>query len=217
MQIDLLTPDDRERVLAHVELTNAARRHDTPWVHLTTPHRDEMGLRHGWDGEPGVSFLGTEDGVTVAAGAYDTSVHDNQHIAWFDVEVHPDHRGRGLGDAMLAHLMARATDEGKTSVGISCWDTPAGFAGFGQRYGFERKAVGVNRRQHLSEVDPTVVRRLHDEARAAAGDYDLVRTLGSSDDAELEALAVLTAAINDAPKEGLEVEDQVFSAERIRT
>ncbi|CAN5541210.1 hypothetical protein BH11ACT8_BH11ACT8_17910 [soil metagenome] len=203
-------------MLAHVELTNAVRRHDTPWVHQTTPARDEGMLRHGWDGEPDVPYLVTEDGSAVAVGFYGTSMHDNHHLAWLDLEVHPERRGRGVGSAVLAHLLAIAVDEGKTSVGLSCWDTPHGFDGFALRHGFERKAVGVNRRQYLAEVDSAVVAALHDQALAAASDYELLRTQGRSDDAELEGLAVLTAAINDAPKEGLEVDDQVFSAERIR-
>ena len=57
---------------------------------------------------------------------------------------------------------------------------------------------------------------MHAEAVAGAGDYELVRRPGRSPDAELDDLAVLTAAINDAPTDDLEIEDEVFDAARIR-
>lgn len=216
VQIIQFTPDDRDLLLGHVEVTNAVRRHDAPWQHEVTEHQARGRLAYGWDLEPAVPFLGLEDGVPVASGSYSASAHDNLDTAWFDVDVHPDHRRRGLGTAMLEHLRAEAAAIGRTSYGISCWDLPSRPEAFALRHGFERRAVGVNRRQLLVEVDRSVVEDLHASALERAGDYEVLRTLGTSDDADLEALARLTAAINDAPKEGLEVEDQVFSAQRIR-
>jgi GNAT superfamily N-acetyltransferase len=44
----------------------------------------------------------------------------------------------------------------------------------------------------------------------------VVRRIGATPNEELEALAEMTAAINDAPTDDLDIEDEVFPAERVR-
>jgi hypothetical protein len=57
---------------------------------------------------------------------------------------------------------------------------------------------------------------VHERALAAAGDYELVRFEGRSPDDLLEAVAEVSASINDAPNDDLELEDEAFPPERIR-
>ena len=73
----------------YVDLANAVRKTDSPWVHPLTVHECEGHLRHGWDGEPPTAFLATADGETVGAGELHTSRYDNLHLAWLEIEVHP--------------------------------------------------------------------------------------------------------------------------------
>ena len=49
-----------------------------------------------------------------------------------------------------------------------------------------------------------------------AGDYELLRFAGRTPDELMDDLARLTDAINDAPLDDLEIEDEVFSPDRIR-
>ena len=49
-----------------------------------------------------------------------------------------------------------------------------------------------------------------------ASAYDLVRREGRTPDHELEAVADMVSAINDAPTDDLDIEDEVFSPERVR-
>ena len=65
-------------------------------------------------------------------------------------------------------------------------------------------------------MDWAELERLHAEALAAASAYELVRREGRTPDDELEAVAEMSAAINDAPTDDLDIEDEVFSPERIR-
>ena len=88
--------------------------------------------------------------------------------------------------------------------------------GFAARHGLDRKAVDVNRRQLTCDLERERLDRLFLEAQGHAADYELVRRLGRSPDAELEAVARMTSAINDAPTDDLDIEDEVFTAERIR-
>ena len=71
------------------------------------------------------------------------------------------------------------------------------------------------RRQHLAELAPGRAQRLFDEASAAAVDYELVRILGRTPAELVEPMAELMAAINDAPTDDLDIEDEVFTAERL--
>lgn len=215
VEIQEFSPDDRDALRGWVEVTNAVRRAETPWVHPITEHEATGRLRYGWDLEPEVPLLGTADGVPVAAGTYCVSEHDNLHLAWLSLDVHPDHRKQGHGSALLADLERVVASRGRTSVGLSCWEA-VGSESFALERGYERKQVTANRRQYLAEIDPGEIDRIHADAAARAADYELVRRIGITPDDEHDALAVMTAAINDAPTDDLDIEDEVFDAERIR-
>lgn len=215
MDICVFPPDDVAALRDWVDVRNAVRGLDTPWLPPYTESKASGELVYGWDLEPDVGLMGTDGGVAVAAGWYATSERDNRHLAWSGVYIHPDHRRKGHGTAMLAEVERIVAGLGRSSLGISCWEAP-GSEGFALRHGFERKQVAVNRRQYLADVDADEIVRIHADAVAHSGDYELVRRVGASPDDDLEALAVMTAAINDAPTDNLDIEDEVFDADRIR-
>lgn len=208
-------PDDASALRDCVTVCNAVAAHDSPWQHPFTEVGLAAGLRYGWDLEPRVPFLAVAGGAVVGYASYSTSERDNLHLAWLTVEVHPDRRRLGHGSAIHDALVQRVRELGRTSVGIAGWDLD-GTRAFAAKHGFELGSVSVNRRQVLAEVDWSEVERQHGEARRRAADYELIRRTGPSPDEELEALAEMTAAINDAPTDDLDLEDEVFSAQRIR-
>jgi GNAT superfamily N-acetyltransferase len=215
MQIEEYTADDSAVIAEVVALANAVERADSPWVHPTTVTTLTGMLRHGWDGETPRVLVARDDGRVVAAADYWTSEWDNQHLAWIGVKVHPDHRRRGVGTALLQVLLDRAREEGRTNVGIDGWDNPTTH-GFAEAHGFEKGSQAIQRRQVLAEVDRDVLEKLYDEAGIAAADYELLRIVGPTPDELIDAVVVMTAAINDAPTDDLEIEDEVFTAERVR-
>ena len=172
-------------------------------------------LRYGWDLEPPQPFLAVVDRKVVGFASLSTSERDNLHLGWLSVEIHPDHRRRGHGSAAVEGLIAKARELGRTSVGIAGWDGDATRA-FAERHGFELGSVAVNRRQTLAEIDWTDVERRLADALRHAEEYELVRRTGETPDDELAALAVMTSAINDAPTDDLDIEDEVFTPDRIR-
>ncbi len=215
MELLRFGPDDVDHVAAYADIMTAARAVDSPWQPAMTPKRADGRLRYGWDGEVEVPFLGLVDGVPVAIGAVATSEYDNRHLAWLDVVVHPEHRRRGHGTAVLDHVIAEAKAVGRTSLGTDGWDNEV-TRGFAARHGFEEKSRSIQRRQELADVDWSQIERLHAEAEAAASAYELVRREGRTPDDELEVMAETTAAINDAPTDDLDIEDVVFPPERVR-
>jgi GNAT superfamily N-acetyltransferase len=215
MQIAEYTAEDRDTVEDVVEINNAFARVEAPWSHPSTASIWIAMTLHGWDGEAPRRFVARERGRVVGHGSFWASEWDNTDLAWLDVVVHPDHRRRGVGRALLTHLLDLAREAGRTKVGIDGWDTPS-TAAFALAHGFGKKSQAVNRRQYLAEVDRALVAKLDAEAADASRDYELLRITGPVPEDILGDVAVMTAAINDAPLDELDLEDEVFPPERIR-
>ena len=215
MEILRFGPDETDRLAAYVDVVNAARAADSPWEHPSTLKGAEARFRYGWEGEVETPFLGLVDGRPVAVGRLATSEYDNLHLAWLGVQVHPEHRRRGLGSELLKALVAETRALGRTSIGLDGWDGDAA-RGFATAHGLEEKSRSIQRRQLLADLDWGSIERLHASASAAATDYELVRREGRTPDDELEAAAEMTMAINDAPTDDLDIEDEIYSPERVR-
>ncbi len=210
-----ISPDDGDGIRTFVEVRNAASAVDCPWQHPETPYRREMKMRHGWDGEVGRHFVADDGGEAVGALIVNTSEWDNHDLAWLALDIHPAHRRRGHGTALLeaAYDVSRAM--GRSLIGIDGWEGQS-TRGFAAAVGFEEKSRAVNRRQHLDELPEGLVEKVRDEAARAATAYELVRMGRRSPDELLGPLAELAAAINDSPLDDLELEDEVYTAERVR-
>lgn len=213
VEIRRFTADDTEEVHAALAVRTAVSAADAPWEHGWLPDAYRAALRHGWDGEPATPYLMSVDGAPIGYGSVSTSERDNRHVAWLGLEVLPEHRRRGHGSRLFERLVAEAKARGRTSVGSDAWESERAY-GFATRHGLERRSQAINRRQHLAEVPPGLVEKLYDEASRAAGDYELVRVAGRTPEDMLKAMVGLTAAINDAPTDDLDIEDEVMSAER---
>ncbi|MDP3968138.1 MAG: GNAT family N-acetyltransferase [Nocardioides sp.] len=209
-------PDDRAAVAAVAALQTAASTVDAPWEPPVTPEYWELRLRHGWDGEVPRTYLGTlpGDDRVVAAGEVGTSEWDNRHLAWLSVHVDPAHRRQGYGSTMLAHLRAEAVALGRTILGLDGWESEATRA-FAERHGYQQKYVEAIRRQHLPSVDLDALEPAYAEALVHARDYELVRIAGRTPPELLDAVAAMVVAINDAPTDELDIEDEVYPPERV--
>ncbi|MFC0622712.1 GNAT family N-acetyltransferase [Kribbella deserti] len=188
---------------------------DVPAVVRDTPETFAGKLKYGWDGDPGRAWLASVDGVPVGLLTVEAPTYDNTNLAWFEVEVHPEYRGRGIGSQLMEFGFAEARRLGRKSWGFAQWDLPKADA-FAKKLGFEAKSVEVNRRQEFKNVDWAAVERLYDEAVAAAKDYELITLVGDLPEEMLDDMVTLTASINDAPTDDLEIEDDVYSPERLR-
>jgi GNAT superfamily N-acetyltransferase len=216
VEITRLSPDDEVGCADAVALQSAAAKVDCPEALMSTPRSYAAHLRYGWDGDPGRAYLARdEDGMAVGLLGLFTPTYDNTHLAWASIEVHPDHRGRGIGSELLAYGERVAREMGRTSFGTDNWDLPKANA-FSLRHGFEQKAIEVNRRQDIAGLDWSVVQRLYDEAVQASAGYELVKVTGRLPDELLDGMVALTASINDAPRDDLDIEDDVFTPERLR-
>lgn len=215
MELREFGPDDAAAIAAWVEVENAVAAVDAPWRHPSTVFRQEMEMRHGWDGEVGRFFLAVAGGEVVGGLEVGTSEYDNLDLAWLGIDVHPEHRRRGHGTALVEAAYDVCRSMNRSSLGSDGWESER-VAAFAASAGFERKSQAINRRQHLADLPDGLARKVCDEAATAAVDYELLTFDGRSPDGLVEAISVMSAAINDAPLDDLEVEDEAYPPDRIR-
>ena len=174
-------------------------------------------LQTGWDGTPPAAALARDDKGRVVGVLQVTLPHwDNTHLGGVDVTVDPLARRQGIGRRLFEVGVERVRAEGRRLVLTDSW---AGSAGekFAEAMGLERAAVGVQRRQELRALDWPRLDAEFAEAESRASGYELLRIAGPTPEEMLVDVAVMTAAINDAPIDDLDIEDEVFTPERVRT
>jgi RimJ/RimL family protein N-acetyltransferase len=210
-----LGPDDEQSIAAYVAIENACLV-DAPFWHRSTVFRQTMLMRYGGDGEVGRHLLVHVDDVGGPVGRLGlfTSEYDNLDLAWVELAIHPDHRRRGYGTAALRGACDLARSMGRSTVGWFGW-VGERTSGFAAAVGVEPKSVAVLRRQHLLELEPGLAERLAAEAEPHAREYDLLRIAAPTPADLLPDLAEATGAVNDAPLDDLDMEDEVYTPDRI--
>ncbi|MDN5762298.1 MAG: GNAT family N-acetyltransferase [Microlunatus sp.] len=217
MRLLRVDPADRTAVTASVELLNTAQRVDDPDELPGLPELSARWLEFGWDLDPETRYLYVNDaGEPVAVLEVDLPRRDNRHLLWGNVIVHPDHRGRGHGTALVAELARRAEEAGRTTIWLEVAEDDTGGRAFLEGLGFRCASHDARRRQVLADADPEAIEARHAEAVAAAADYRIERLTPPYPDGLLGQLIEVTAAINDAPMGDLTFEDEVFDVARLR-
>ncbi len=207
--------DDRD-VDGAVAVIEAARVVDAPHSLPTTVSSLRGWLAHGWDGDPRKVAV-HRDGTGRVVGVLEVWLPewDNTHLGSVAVTVDPAARRRRIGGRLFEAGTDAIRSSGRNLVLAGCFTDTAGVEFLRARQ-LTPASTEVERRLDLVDVDR---RRLADEYAAAerrAAGYELVRMPESVPDELLDDVVALTAAINDAPTDDLQVEDEVFSPARIR-
>lgn len=165
-----------------------------------------------------------DGGVTMASMSLRLPQLDNGHLAELSLAVHPAHRRRGAGRALLAHAENLARDHGRTTVVVST-ETAVGSgeaearARFARRHGYEAAKVEIRKTLKLPLAAgflDGVGATLRAPERPADG-YDVVTWTGPCPDRYLPGrVAVARAMSTDAPQGGLELGEERWDAARLR-
>ena len=185
-----------------------------------------------------IAVVDTSDGPLVVGEAMVfLRVRSNPELASCIVVVHPDHRGQGIGTALTEWVRSTATAEGRTSLMAYVDFGPDGADGetlvpasgngrvsadlpgvrMARKLGLDLQIVERRSRLDLP-VAPETVARFEAESRAAAGDAYRIRTwTNPTPEAWIAQYAALEQALaDDEPRGGLDLQSDVWDADRIR-
>jgi len=205
---------DERDVAGAVAVLEASRLADYPHQLGPTVSWFTARLRHGWDGDPPTAGL-ARDGRGRVVGVVEVSLPkwDNTHAGWVDVTVDPVSRGQGIGRRIFEEGVDRIKAAGRSLLLSESFEMSPG-VGFLKAMGLDRASDVVQRRQDL--LSPPGLAETYADAERRTGDYELLRLPGPVPDELLADVVAMTAAINDAPIDDLDIEDEVFSPRRIR-
>ena len=213
--LDRANPNPRD-VAEAVALTEAARAADRPHKPVQTVSMFLGRFRHGWDGEPPAVAVARDDhGRIVGVVELYLPRRDNTHLAIVFPLAHPADRSQQVVRELIEATSDRAYGEGRKVMLAITLDRPD-YEAMATAMGFERAYTDIERRQDLWAANWIKLDADYAAAEARAAAYELVRITPAVPDEMLDAVATLTAAINDAPTENLDIEDEVYTPERIR-
>jgi len=147
-------------------------------------------------------YVGLDGGRVVVSGQFDASHLDNLDHAGLLVFTHPDHRRRGHGSAMLAHLEQVACEHGRTVLDAEAawpYSGPADGAGtagadFLTGHGYRFGLGDVHRMLDLPVAD-ALLDRLAAEAAPHHAAYTVRSWVGRVPDDIVEGFAELVAQL----------------------
>ncbi|MFC3804538.1 GNAT family N-acetyltransferase [Terrabacter sp. MAHUQ-38] len=212
--------DDAVCSRAH-DVIVASKGHERPWYEGPSQaemvaewrHVDEAERKQVWGAYDGDELVGV---ATIWL-----PMADNTSMAWFDVQVDPAHRGRGVGSALTERAMQRAREEGRTKVLTDFFVPPASeghpYRRFAERHGFRLSNTEIMRHLQLP-VDDDLLTRHAEAARARwEGDYRLETHVGGvPEPLQASLCAVMNQLAVDAPTGEIEFEEESFTPERYR-
>jgi mycothiol synthase len=139
----------------------------------------------------------------------------NQHLVQMWLDVHPEHRRRGIGRHLLHHVVRAARTSGRRLIMLSTSArVPAG-AAFAQAMGATPGVEAAIHQLEVSAVPLDRVRAWRDRGRRLS-DYHLELWEGAWPEEELEAMCRVFEAMNDEPRGSLQLDDERWTPQRIR-
>lgn len=218
MELTWLDTDhlDVRDVAGAVAVLEAARVADYPHELGMTLSSFGARIRHGWDGDPPQVAV-VRDGRDRVVGVLELTLPhwDNTHTGWVEVTVDPPSRGQGIGRGLFEIGVDRVRRAGRTLLLSGSFESSDGVE-FLKSMGLDRASEAVQRRLDLFAADWPRLDDVYADAERRANAYELLRMPGATPDELLADVVAMTAAINDAPIDDLDIEDEVFTPERIR-
>ncbi len=219
MQIATVRPAALDAATAEelAALRNRAAAVDAPHMPPETGEPLRLRMLHGWDGEGTERVLVSrdDDGGLLGYAELEMPERENRGLIWFTLVVDPPHRRRGVGSALLDTIAEVAGEVGRPLLMAGTWHGTPGVP-FLNRHGFEQASIAAQRRLYPEQLPRPGDDDLLASARKASVDYETVRIAGPLPEEMVPAMLPMVEQINDAPLDDLELEDDVFSVDRLR-
>lgn len=155
-------------------------------------------------------------GDTIAGYAYLglSRTDDNRHLCRGDIGVATEFRRQGVGRALLAEIVKMAEADGRTVLGGG---TVQGHESeqFLKAMGLEQKLLDRRSRLHIDRIPEGLLDKWLAEADEKAQGYSLIEIEKKCQPEYRERLIKVFNAMNDAPREGLDREDEFVTMEQL--
>ena len=219
MDIHTVRPHQLDAATAEelAELRNRATAVDAPQMPPETGAILRLRLVHGWDGEGTERVLLARDdaGRLLGFAELEMPEQENLSLIWFNLAVDPAVRRRGIGSALLHAIGEVSTEVGRELLMSGAWYGTPGTA-FLKRHEFAQASIAAQRRLHPDRLPRPGDEELLERARTASADYEVLRLPGPLPEELLASMLPMVEQINDAPLDDLELDDDVFTVERLR-
>jgi GNAT superfamily N-acetyltransferase len=129
--------------------------------------------------------------------------------------VLPEARRQGIGTELLGRIAEAAALDGRTILGGGTIESSAGDE-FCKALGFETKATERKSRLSIADLDRGMLERWIERAAERGADYELFGFDDRCPDDVLEPYIALYDVTNTAPRDDLDMEDEVMTPERWR-
>jgi len=164
-------------------------------------------------------WVARDAGALVGCGFLELEyTESNRHLAWCDVAVRADARRRGVGSLLLDEVIAAARNDDRTVLGVTVSGLEPGGDNdpFVVAKGFEKRLIERRSRLLTAELDRSMLEEWVTRANERAGEYSLIAFDDGCPDELLEAYVGVIDVMNTAPREDLDMEDEHYTAERVR-
>jgi GNAT superfamily N-acetyltransferase len=195
----------------HVAAASADNQRRPPF----SPRVFRSWLALGWTEDPAETWL-ARDGAGQVRGFYLLTLpqRENRHMAELDPVVHPAWRRAGLGTALVAHAAARAREAGRTVLMAHTEEASAGQQ-FARALGARYRMTGIFSVLRLTAMPAGHLAALRAKAESASPGYTLLTWDGAAPEDQLDAVADLYQAEEDAPR-GAGEQAQHWDVARVR-
>ena len=220
----MIDPSDDVVLDAWFAVLEASERDERPGEPGALRHEQQQAAMHGAkpDADVRKQLLVVEHGERVVGAArLDLPQHDNRHVVEVELAVHPEHRRRGAGRALVDAVERFARADGRTTV-IGFADEPPGREGRSPgrlalgRLGYTVAQEEVRRDIHLP-LDPERVAALERSCRAHAAGYEVRLWWDHVPEDLVDDRAELARQMStDVPKDELDWREEVWDAARVR-
>ncbi len=170
--------------------------------------------------ERDLTLIGAYDAdKMVGIAAVELPLLDNTHAAWIDLGVPPEHRGRGIGAALLDRVETMAREARRTHV-IGAAITPPGRSSAGSRFAAAH-GYAVANTEGFKVLDlaasATGWDALEAEVADRIGDYRIVQWGTHTPDEHIDDFArAVSTFVAMVPTGDLALEDGEWTPERVR-
>ncbi|MFB6719921.1 GNAT family N-acetyltransferase [Kribbella sp. NPDC056345] len=223
MAITQLKSGDAAAMGQWYDMAVAVTRHDLPGI--PTPSRQQhLGrFEHSSPAMIEETLLSWDGDRVVGVASYQLPQSENLSLVYLELIVHPQHRRRGIGTALLAEVYAVARRHGRRLIEVQAVRAlPGGVARDESAYRYltnrGHRPGSTSLRSHCQVADRSSSdEKLLAEAWPHADGYSLVQWRDVAPEEIVEDIAALQSRLMlDAPTGDLTVDQQVYDVARVR-